>query len=85
MGKIISFEQHIMSKKDKVDKPKNNMPMTVGNVVDWVNEDLDKLANNLGMTREEAYQVAQGFFDHYPALSSYVSDPNFRKSYPLNL
>lgn len=82
MGKVVSFSDYKATKN----KPKPSASnMSTADVVEWVNEDLHKLSENLGVSREEAYRVAQGFFNQYPALVSYVSEPSFRKDYPISL
>jgi len=82
MDKVVSFLDYA-AKKNKPKPSANNMSTT--DVVEWVNEDLHKLAENLGVSKEEAYKVAEGFFKQYPALVSYVSEPSFRKDYPISL
>lgn len=81
MGKVVDFSNYRASKS----KSKPSANMGVSDVVEWVNEDLHKLAENLGVSKEEAYRIAQGFFNQYPALVSYVSEPGFRKDHPISL
>lgn len=83
MSKLVNIESYIANKK-KAPKTISSNSMSTGDVMDWVNEDLDKLAKKLDITRQEAYEIAQGFFNTYPALSSYVSEPSFRKEHPIS-
>lgn len=83
MGNVIDFTS--IKNKKVVPPSTGNQPMTTGDVVNWVNEDLDKLANSMNMSREDAYNMAKAFFETYPALLSYVAEPNFRKDCPIQL
>ena len=83
MGNVVSFEDYAKSSKKEATKSAS-APMNTGDVMEWVDGDLHNLATKLGMSKEEAYAVAQGFFDSYPALVSYVSEPSFRKEHPIS-
>ncbi len=69
---IVDFKQ----RKAKV-KAKKYDVMTQATVDQWVEDDIDKLAKNIGKTREEAIKMASDFYMSYPALIEHVRTPEF--------
>lgn len=73
MTNIVEFKP----RKAKVSKASKYEPMTMKDVDNWVEENIQSLMQATGKTHEEAIQMASDFYYKYPALIEFVRSPEY--------
>lgn len=70
MTNVVEFKR-----KAKVKASNKFEPMTMRDVDNWVEENIQGLMKATGKTHEEAVQMASDFYYKYPALMEFVRSP----------
>jgi hypothetical protein len=71
MTNVIEFKP----RKAKVATKSKFEPMTVRDVDNWVEENIQSLMKATGKSHEDAVQMASDFYYKYPALIEFVRSP----------
>lgn len=77
MTNIIDFNS---KRKAKVVSKGKFEPMTMKDVDNWVEENIQALMKATGKNAEEAVQMASDFYYKYPALMEFVRSPEHMAS-----
>ena len=65
------------SKRKKEKAKKKYEPMTMTTIENWIEEDIQKLMKNTGLTHSEVIKMASDFYRTYPALIEHVRSEKF--------